>query len=87
MNVLLQNSQDKKNQIFIYTRDITLKRVASGEIHLRDLAPGQHSSEETSQRWRAEGGTVSDLTGLGIEPQIYSADSDVFNQYANRSLI
>ena len=28
--------------------------------HLRGLAPGQHSFEETSQRWRAAGDTVSD---------------------------
>ena len=25
-----------------YTRDITLKRVKSGGVHLHDLAPGQH---------------------------------------------
>ena len=40
---------------FYYTRDITPKRVTSGEAHLRGLAPGQHSSEETLQRWRAVG--------------------------------
>ena len=51
-----------------YTRFITPKRVTSGGIHLRDLTPGQHSSEETSQRWRAVGDTVSDLTGPGSEP-------------------
>ena len=34
------------------TRGITPKRVTSGGIHLRDLASGQHSSEETSLRWR-----------------------------------
>ena len=39
-------------QYFHYTRDITPKRVTSGGIHLRGLAPGQHSSEETSQRCR-----------------------------------
>ena len=33
-------------------RAITPKRVTSGGIRLRGLAPGQHSSEETSQRWR-----------------------------------
>ena len=33
-----------------YARGITLKRVTSGEAHLRYFAPGQHSSEETSQR-------------------------------------
>ena len=35
------------------------KRVTSGETHLRDLAPGLHSSEETSQRWGAVGVTVA----------------------------
>ena len=60
-----------------YIRDITAKRVTSGEVHLRGLAPGQHSSEETSQRWRAVGDTVSDLTDPGIEPQISHTDSNV----------
>ena len=41
-----------------YTRRITPKRVTSGGAHLRGLAPGQHSSEETSQRWRVVGDTV-----------------------------
>ena len=41
-----------------YTRGFSPKRVTSGGVHLLDLAPGQHSSEETSQRWRAVGGTV-----------------------------
>ena len=41
-----------------YTRSITPKRVTSGEAHRRGLAPRQHSSEETSQRWRAGGDTV-----------------------------
>ena len=31
-----------------YIRGITQKRVASGEAHLRGLAPGLHSSEERS---------------------------------------
>ena len=42
-----------------YTRRITPKRVTSCGAHLRGLAPGQHSSEETSQRWRVVGDTVS----------------------------
>ena len=33
-----------------YTRGIALKRVTRGCAYLRGLAPGQHSSEETSQR-------------------------------------
>ena len=41
-----------------YTRGITPKRVTSGGAHLRGLAPGLRSSEETSQRWRAVGDTV-----------------------------
>ena len=42
-----------------YTGGITSKRVTCRAIHLRDLVSGQHSSEETSQRWRAVGDTVS----------------------------
>ena len=49
----------------------------------RGLEPGQHSFEETSQRWRAVGYTLSDLTGPGIEPRTSHADSDVCNHYAN----
>ena len=41
-----------------YTRGTTSKRATSGGIHLRSLASGQHSSEETSQRWRAVANTV-----------------------------
>ena len=41
-----------------YTRRITPKRVTSGGAHLHGLAPGLHSSEETSQQWRAVGDTV-----------------------------
>ena len=51
-----------------YTRRITPKRVTSCGAHLRGLAPGQHSSEETSQR-------CADLTGPGIEPQTSQTDS------------
>ena len=35
-----------------YTRGITSKRVTSGGALLSGLAPGQHSSKETTQRWR-----------------------------------
>ena len=54
---------------------ITPKRVKSGGTHLRGKASGQHNSEETSQRWRAVGDTISDLTGPGIEPQTFRSDS------------
>ena len=52
-----------------YTRGIMLKRVTSGGIHLRGLGPGQHSSEETSQQWRAIGDTVSNLTDRESNPR------------------
>ena len=51
----------------------------SGGVHLRDLTTEQHSSKETSQRWRAAGDTVSDLTGLGMDPQTLRVHSGVFN--------
>ena len=51
--------QKKSKSNFHYTRAITPKRVTSGGNHLRGLAPGQHSSDVTSQRWRAVGDTVS----------------------------
>ena len=51
------NSKKIKSNLH-YTRRITPKRVTSGGTHLRILAPGLHSSEETSQRWQAIGDTV-----------------------------
>ena len=45
----------------------------------RLIAPWQRSSEETLQRWRTVGYSASDSTGLGIEPQIFRIDSDIFN--------
>ena len=54
---------------FHYTRGITPKRMTSGGVHIRGLVPGQHSSDETSQRWRAVGDTASDLSCLGDEPR------------------
>ena len=42
-----------------YARHITPKRVTSGRAHLRGAALGPHSSEQTSQRWRAVGDTVT----------------------------
>ena len=47
------------------------------------LAPGQHSSEKTSQWRRGVGDTVSDFTGLGIEPKTFHSSSDVFNATPN----
>ena len=42
----------------------------SDGAHFRGTAPGQHSSEETWQRWQAAGDIVANLTGSGIEPKI-----------------
>ena len=47
---------------------ITLKRVTSGAVHLRFIAPGLLSSEATSQRWRAVGDTA-DLTNPESKPR------------------
>ena len=58
-----------KNQNIHYTRVNTPKRVTSDGAHLRDFTPGLHSSEETSQRWRA------DLTSPGIESPTSHTDS------------
>ena len=59
-SVVRLSSQSSKNQKsnLHYTRRYTLKRVTSCGVHLRDLAPGLHSSEEASQRWRVVGDTV-----------------------------
>ena len=68
-------------KILHYTRNITTKRVTFWRVRLRDLAPGQHSCEETLQRWRAVCETLSDLTSPGIELQTFLTNSDVVNQY------
>ena len=52
-------------------------------VHLRGLARGNHSFEETSQWCPAVGDTEPDLIGLGIELQISRADNVVFDLYAN----
>ena len=55
----------------------------SGGTHLRSLAPGQHSSEETLERWRAiDESVVPDSTGRGVLDLAHR--SDVFNHYAHR---
>ena len=46
--ISLEQKDFKSN--FYCSRGITAKRVTSGGIHLRGLAPEQQSSEETSQR-------------------------------------
>ena len=66
-------------------RGIAPKRVMDGWAHLRGLAPGQHSFLKTSRRWRAVDGTLSDLTGPGIEPHVFLPASSVLNNWANWS--
>ena len=53
-----------------YTRRITPKHVTNGGTHLRGLAPRQHSSEESSQRWQATGGTEPDLPVWEVNPRL-----------------
>ena len=62
-----------------YSRGITPKRVRSGGMLLRGLAPGQHRFEGISQWCRVVGDTVSDLTGLRIKPRISRIVSDALN--------
>ena len=67
-----------QNSNLHYTRKITPNQETTGGAHLRGLAPGQRSSEETSQRWRAVGDIESNLTGQRIEPHTSRTDSDAF---------
>ena len=59
-----------KSKIFHYIHCVTPKRVTSCRAHPRVIAPvNTVSLKEMSQRWRAFGNTVSDLTGPRFEPQ------------------
>ena len=75
MTALKQPQKRIKSNLF-YTCGITPKRVTSGGAHLRDLAPGQHSSEETSQRKQAMGDCVR-FDRPGMELKTYGADTAV----------
>ena len=46
-------------------------------VHPCSLTPGQHSTEEISQRWPAVAGTVSYLTAPRFEPHTSHPDSNV----------
>ena len=48
--ILLSVMSNQKSNLH-YSRGMTPKHLTSGGAHHRGLAPGQHSSEETSQRW------------------------------------
>ena len=65
-----------------YGRGIAPKRVTSG-AHLRRIAPGLHSSEETSKRGRTVGDTALHLTGMGIKLTTFSTNNDVLYHQAN----
>ena len=80
---IIHSTGHKSNHIF-YTTAITPKGVTSGRAHFCGFAHGQHSSEETSQGWRAVGDTVFNLTGH--EPRTSRAESNVVYHYANKSL-
>ena len=67
--LLILNSSKIKKSNLCYTRGITPKRVTSGGAHLRGLAPGLRSPEETSQRWRSVGDTVSILLTRNLNPR------------------
>ena len=63
-----RNIVKAKNISSIYSRYYA-EACNKWRANLRDLASGQDSSEETSQRWRAAGDTAFDLTDLRIELQ------------------
>ena len=72
-DVTLNSPADKagrfaKKSIVCKAKKSKPMRVTSGGLHRCGLEPGQHSSEETSQRWPAVGDTVSHLTDPVVEP-------------------
>ena len=79
----IQLIKEPLKKFFTIPRGITSKRVASGRVYLRGLAP-KLSSEETLQRWKADGDTVSDFAGPGIEPQTSCTNSNILNYGADQ---
>ena len=75
MNASIKTKPIRK--MFHYTHGITPKRVTNGGAHIRSLASGLHSYEETSQRGQTVGGIVSGLTDPGFKPPISRTDSSV----------
>ena len=71
----------KSNQIFITLT--VAKRVTSGGAHLRGSAPGLHSSEETSQRWRAVGDTVPIWPTRDLNPRPPALTAYALSNWAN----
>ena len=64
-SMLDKNENDCKSSLYLlsYAED-----VMSGRACLHSSALGQNKTEKMSQRWRAVGNTMSNLTGPGIEP-------------------
>ena len=77
----IEERSKKKIRNQIYIIPVVLRRVTSDEAHLCGLAPGQLNSEETSQQWRADGDTMFDLTGRGIEHKAIRTGSDSLTQH------
>ena len=70
-----------------YTRGIALNRATSGEAHLYGSAPGQHRSEETSQRWRTVGMATLRPIWQARQLNLRSANCcGVFKYYANQRI-
>ena len=74
---MIENFQIESSSHSRYNVDAYNERWA----HLRGLEPGQHSFEERSQRWRAVGDAVPDLTCPELNPD--QPDSCVLNNSAN----
>ena len=70
-----------------YTCVSAIKSVTSGGVHLRGLAPGQHSSRRNVAAVESHWQLCLNLTGLGIIPQTSCIDSDVFNRYVSRLIV
>ena len=81
--VVFIHSKIKKTYLH-HTGVATPKHVTSGGVR---LAPGLLNSEETLQRWRAIGNTLSNLTRSIIELQTSRTDEEVFNHYASMPFV
>ena len=66
-----------KIKLIFFLLALRQKRTSSGVAHLRGVAPEQHISKETLQRWQAVGDTLCDITDPGIERRTSRTNSDV----------
>ena len=76
-----------KNPFYQYIRDATLKRETSSRSTSTTQRLGNTTPKKRRSGWRVIGGTVSDLTGLGIESQTCRTNvlttSSTLNQLVN----